>query len=284
MEPVALRIRSLVHDTPLGRWRYSVMPPRPDLADAVECIWEVVGTQSYNREKILPNGRVELLFNLGAPHWLHEGGERRAYRDAWVSGLQERYLVIESPGRGAMMGARLRPLGAHRFFRLPMRELAGAIVDLDAVLGAWITAVTSRLRETASTAGRFMILERLLTERLAAAPAPDPGVAWAWSEIEGRDGKVRIEDLRAELRVSRKRLVDRFRQTVGLPPKALARIRRFHALAEALRPARRIDWAELALDHGYYDQSHLARDFHAFAGVTPRELVAGRVPDGGLLA
>ena len=29
------------------------------------------------------------------------------------------------------------------------------------------------------------------------------------------------------------------------------------------------DWAELALDYGYYDQSHLTHDFKEFAGLTP---------------
>jgi AraC-like DNA-binding protein len=29
------------------------------------------------------------------------------------------------------------------------------------------------------------------------------------------------------------------------------------------------DWGELALDHGYFDQSHLIRDFLAFSGFTP---------------
>jgi len=284
MEPAAQRIRSLVHDTPLGRWRYSVLIPGGDLADAVEAIWEVEGLQSYGREKILPNGRVELLFNMGEPHWLLEGGERRPYRDAWVSGLHERYLVVGSPARAAMMGARLRPVGAHRFFQLPMRELTGAVFDLDAVLGPWIASVTARLRDTRSMEARFALLERLLTERVAAARSPDAGIVWAWSEIERTDGKLRIEDLRAELRVSRKRLVDRFRQAVGLPPKALARIRRFHALGAALGAPGKIDWAQIALEHGYYDQSHLARDCQAFAGVTPTELVAARVPDGGLVA
>jgi AraC-like DNA-binding protein len=32
-----------------------------------------------------------------------------------------------------------------------------------------------------------------------------------------------------------------------------------------------VDWAELALKQGYFDQSHLIRDFVAFSGISPAD-------------
>jgi len=40
------------------------------------------------------------------------------------------------------------------------------------------------------------------------------------------------------------------------------------------RPPAEPDWADVALQHGYYDQSHLARDFRELAGETPHGYVA----------
>ena len=69
----------------------------------------------------------------------------------------------------------------------------------------------------------------------------------------------------------------RFREHVGLPPKALARILRFERAAERLRGG--ADLSDAALDSGYYDQAHFNRDFKAFAGVTPTEYRVTSVQD-----
>jgi AraC-like DNA-binding protein len=54
---------------------------------------------------------------------------------------------------------------------------------------------------------------------------------------------------------------------VGLRPKQAARVARFDRARRQLNPATRL--ADLAAAHGFSDQSHLVREFHAFAGCTP---------------
>jgi AraC-like DNA-binding protein len=85
--------------------------------------------------------------------------------------------------------------------------------------------------------------------------------------------------LPAELGWSRKQLAARFRDEVGLTPKTAARVLRFQALLAGLRSGGTREWVDLALECGYFDQSHLVRDVRRFTGLTPTELVgqvAGR--------
>ena len=53
------------------------------------------------------------------------------------------------------------------------------------------------------------------------------------------------------------------------------RLRRFQrALDNIAGPA--VDWAQLADESGYYDQSHLIRDFKDFCGLTPETYLRRR--------
>jgi AraC-like DNA-binding protein len=53
----------------------------------------------------------------------------------------------------------------------------------------------------------------------------------------------------------------------GVAPKQLARIARFRRVTERLANDERPS-AALALDCGYCDQAHMAREFRAFTGTT----------------
>ena len=56
---------------------------------------------------------------------------------------------------------------------------------------------------------------------------------------------------------------------------------RFGRAVDRLRRGDRMNLTELALDCGYYDQSHFDRDFRAFAGVTPTDLLRTLGSAGG---
>jgi AraC-like DNA-binding protein len=64
---------------------------------------------------------------------------------------------------------------------------------------------------------------------------------------------------------------------VGLPPKTMARILRFDRAVQRLR-ADHPDFAQIAIDCGYYDQAHFNREFREFSGMTPSQFLARRDP------
>ena len=105
-------------------------------------------------------------------------------------------------------------------------------------------------------------------------------MAWALSRLWQTGGKERVESLATELGCSRRYLLARFREQVGLGPKTVARLIRFGTVRRRIEraPTR---WADVAYECGYADQSHLARDFRELAGTTPADFLRRLLPGHG---
>jgi AraC-like DNA-binding protein len=264
------------HDSPLGQWRLVVLLPHARLSEAVEFIWCVEGDNASEVARILPRGNAHLMFNLGAPQRLldvHGVREPVLYRHAWVSGQQQRYLDVAGVGATAIIGVRFQPLGAWRVLGIPQHELAERVLDLDAVLGDAIHALRERLLEQADPDARLSLFEDWLLECASARGEAHYAVRWALRRLQETHGQVEVQELAAELGFSRKHLAQLFQREAGLTPKALARVLRFSRALSLLREASAPQWDQLAQDCGYYDQSHLIREFQALAGHSPGDFL-----------
>jgi AraC-like DNA-binding protein len=219
----------------------------------------------------VPGGRIVLVISFGPP--LEVDG--RSY-GSFVAGLHETAAITEHAGVSHGVQAYLTPLGAERLFRMPMGELANGGADLEDLLeGA--DELAERLYDLPDWPARLTLLEDFISRRVDEAPRTPREIEWSWQRLLASDGAVPVAELADEVGWSRRHLAARFREHVGLPPKALARILRFERAAERLR--RGADLADAALDSGYYDQAHFNRDFKQFAGVTPTQYRVTSVQD-----
>jgi AraC-like DNA-binding protein len=219
----------------------------------------------------VPGGRIVLVISFGPP--LEVDGSSYG---SFVAGLHETAAITEHAGVSHGVQAYLTPLGAERLFRMPMGELANRGADLADLLDD-AGELAERLYDTPGWPARLALLEAYIERRVADAPRAPREIEWSWQRLLRTDGAVPVADLADEVGWSRRHLAARFREHVGLPPKALARILRFERAAERLR--RGADLSDAALDSGYYDQAHFNRDFKAFAGVTPTQYRVTSVQD-----
>lgn len=270
-------IVTLRHASDLGTWTFHETRPRA-LADTVETIWEVQGTVAHSRSRIFPNRRVELLVNLGPPQRVEHGLGLERFDTTCVSGVQTGPVMVEASEGTHLFGVRLRAEAAGALLGVSMDTLSGRLAVLPDVLGRAGRALVERIVAAPSFAIRARTVCRWI-EETALRRAPAAHVAWIASEIESSGGAASIASLRASSRVSARRLAADFREQVGVTPKVLARLVRFQRAMGLLRaPCPSI--TDVALEAGYYDQSHLGLDFRELAGISPREFVATVYPDG----
>jgi AraC-like DNA-binding protein len=250
--------------------------PRAPLNQFVERLWLVSEGQSPRREYILPSGTVELVVNLRDDRVRIEGtvhGARgRTLSSVAVSGTYTGAFIIDARQHAAMMGVHFRPGGAFVVLGVPCSELADAHVDLAAIWGETsVRELRERLCCAPTDRARFEYLETELMQRLRRGWRQHPVVPFALQCFTSRGVGASVQEVARRFGLSHRRLLTVFTTEVGVPPKQFCRILRFrhvHAIAEQ---AGHIDWAQLALACGFFDQSHLANEFRKLSGLTPTE-------------
>jgi AraC-like DNA-binding protein len=241
-------------------------------------------TAGPRRRRELPSADIIVIVNLGAPLQVAQPSSAPSViptGGGFVAGLHETYTLTETAGSQAGVELRLSPLGAYRLLSQSMDALANRSVPLDQICGAWAVDLAERVQAAPTWDDRFAALDAALAARLTHTRAPSPEVAWAWRQLAMSGGRVPIATLAEELGWSPKRLIARFREQVGLPPKQVARLLRFQRVTNLFLATETPDWGALARRCGYYDQSHLIHEFQRFAGDTPHGLVRRRLATGG---
>lgn len=273
------------HESELSSWEMASRLPPPHLRAHVLAVTGYrEDTPQPLRRREVPSGGITLIISFAHPLRLLDapGPFRHAGTyTSFVAGLHEGPALIEHGGRQHGIEVNLTPLGAHAFFGVPMHELTNTIVDLDDLIGRSAETLIDQLAEARHWEAQFAVLDHVFAAAIDSGPAASPAVARVWERLCQSSGRDRIGKLADEVGWSRRHLIDRFREQVGMPPKALARVLRFERALDFLRQVHRPPLAEVALSCGYYDQAHLNRDFRALAGVTPTEFLGAQLPDGG---
>jgi AraC-like DNA-binding protein len=196
---------------------------------------------------------------------------------SFVAGITEGPVLVSHGGSARCLQVDLTPLGARRLVGMPMSELANQSVPIDDVFGRFGRDLVQRVGEAPDWPARFALIDDVIRARLAEAAPIDTGVEWSLRRIIASGGAATIGELACELGWSHRRLIARYRDFVGLPPKLVARIVRFERLTAMLTNDPAADWAQTAVACGYFDQAHLAREVRELADITPTELRAQTV-------
>jgi transcriptional regulator GlxA family with amidase domain len=121
-------------------------------------------------------------------------------------------------------------------------------------------------------------VEQFLLERL---PPPDETLEIARRAVHiarSSPGLTSVRELADKVGVSVRVLEMRFRDGIGLSPKAVLRRYRIVELRTTIEKGTNVAWADLAAKLGYADQAHLIRDFKAQVGLTPTNYLESLAP------
>jgi AraC-like DNA-binding protein len=196
---------------------------------------------------------------------------------ALFNGADTHYILDAGGSPVHYMGVDFTPGGAYPFVGPPAGELRDAHLPLETLWGRCaVDDLRERLLQAQAPVERCQILEAVLLAQLARPLDHHPAVTLALRAFAAAPRVPVIAQVADHLALSRARFFAVFRDEVGLSPKQFCRVRRFVRVLERVYPEERPNWAQVALEYGYYDQAHLCHDFQHFAGVSPSVYIRDR--------
>ncbi|HJT88375.1 MAG TPA: AraC family transcriptional regulator [Bryobacteraceae bacterium] len=157
-------------------------------------------------------------------------------------------------------------------------ELENRVVGLEAVWGGEARRLAEEMSDMRSQTARIHRLESALARRVETRRQHNrcldvPGMA-AW--ILERRGLLPVERLAQAAGLSRQYFTRVFRGSVGVTPKVYCQLARLRPALAYVAHGEKVDWAQVAAECGYADQSHMIAEFRRFTGMTPEALLQGR--------
>jgi len=257
--------------------------PHPALAPYIRCYWYAHDPHAeHGRERVLPVGSMQVVMSLARDYLTdctsgqidcNSGVECHSQPSApaLLIGMRLKYDVIDRYDMAELMGVSFRTGGTAPFFDCSASAFTELQLPLEDVWGSRAKALRERLRETNTVGAKFAMLESEYLLRLEQSRRREkPGaVTFALSALRRRDDRMTVLEIGRHAGLSTRRLTELFREHVGLSPKSYQRILRFQRAVQQMHRGTDVRWMELALECGYYDQSHFVNDFREFSGISP---------------
>lgn len=254
--------------------RYNEYPPPIALSEWVECFWVFEGEHVAGEapETIVADGFPELIVHFGCPYAeADRSGKLRNQSTTIVSGQLTMPLVLHSPGQTGIIAIRFKPAGMAAFTRVSMRHLTNERVEASELFQN-VDSLVEGVRKATNDAERIRCCVNFLM-RSTGEPNGSQLVHHAVRIIQMTRGSIGIGELARQVDTGKRSLELSFLQHVGVSPKQFCRIVRFRHAFDLLTDGDANAASLIAVDAGFFDQSHLIRDFRQFAGAAPKSFI-----------
>lgn len=257
---------------------FSLAQPSPALSPYVKHFWaldDCISLQQPHIQRIVPNGLMELIFYFGDRPRLLSGGASLP-DSCMLSGQQRGFYDIAVSGRLSLFAVSLLPFGAKQLFNIPSNEFLDKNIPARLFLKNDADRLEDSLFEAANFQSRVNVIESFLKKQLEkyGKQHDSDRILASIQLLNQRHGIVGLDELSNLACLCRKQFERRFLSDVGASPKQFLRTVRFQNALREKQNCRTQSLTQLAYNCGYFDQSHMIRDFKQLAGLTPAQYFA----------
>jgi AraC-like DNA-binding protein len=258
MPRVADKVRGVLsRKSAAGKFQHGRVAASTALRGIVQHFWSIrwdLRGKDPVEPATLPHPNVHLVFDA---------------QGAKVSGVHTGRFTTKLEGQGWVFGVKFRPGAFRPFLTKSVATLQNRTIPLTQVFGAQATRLSRRVIRAQTDRARAKVIEDFLLARL---PPLDPQIELLGriaDEIAENRAILQVEQCVDRWSVGKRALQLLFNEYVGVGPKWVISRYRLHEALERLHAPAGINFTDLALELGYFDQAHFIRDFRKLVGQSP---------------
>ncbi|HKK89229.1 MAG TPA: helix-turn-helix domain-containing protein [Saprospiraceae bacterium] len=230
----------------------------PDWLDLIDCYWESHDMNGH--EKYIYPSLPEPYINIYFPISSEEG--------ATLKGISSQTDFFEMKAK--LFGVRLFLKGYYYLQLEDCAKVSNQIVYLEDVGKQVETKLSCEISQSKNFQDRVSLFKDYFQEKgKYTLNRKESNISAAFQYLGNNYRNPQVIKNYAEIAGFSSRTINRWFSTdIGIPPKKLSKIFRFHKALGKLHLQRD---RSFYLDLGYYDQSHFIRDFKEYTGVSPEK-------------
>lgn len=239
---------------------YKEIKPCTTLESFIHSFWELKGNKNDRQwERNFPDGCAGLVVNLGDNCITENGAVTMLFGQTYVVGAMTSYKDSLIDSDTHLLGVCLKPATFANFYNYaPQHELINNTIEFEKSNSFDIDKILI---------DPFHYFNQFFTNRIKVKSNHLQSVI---HDIKHSKGQLSINELSKRNYITVRQLERSFKTHIGISPKEYSNIVRFqNALDMIKKPNENKSFLDIAIECGFYDQSHLANEIKRHTGMTP---------------
>jgi AraC-like DNA-binding protein len=251
------------------------IPPK-QIAHLVECFWSnTLHPEDFQQDYdyIIPDGGADAIFMLNG-NYLRDDEVNRTQnlidRCSFVTPFHHAVKVYQKPFTNCLV-IRFKPEAVQMLTGVSLGELDQPVYPLEEIMPDLADLAMNQINKNYPVLKVIDVLTQWLSKKQF-EPTSNELISLFIEKTIRRKGMIGIKDFCEDLQIHKSTLEKNFKQSTGFTPKEYARVIRFNFLLNRVLFSP-MNLTESSYEMGYFDQSHMIRDFKKITGSTPTDFI-----------
>lgn len=242
---------------------YTQFNPHSALTNYIDAYWTVAGDgKEFKTEKILPDGCVDIIFNVGADCKTDNGSFTMQNEKVYLVGTMTSFKETDMSPETKLIGIRFKPAAFSAFYPFgSLHEVTDITIEFEKKLSP---DLQKTIRHSTAYLNHYFIKKFSKPKHILL-----PVIA----DIQNYKGQLNVKTLAQRHCTTIRQLERSFKQQIGISPKEFINLVRYQfTLSKIQNNNTNRSLLDIAFECGYYDHSHLTNEVKRYTGTAPSQL------------